>query len=269
MTRIRALASIALLAALAACQDNAPSPPAPSSAKANEDGFIARKVNAAMEQARKELATKNIDVGGINIDVNGHRIASRNRGLPKAEITPQGDFLIEGKPQPLNAGQRALLLEYRGEIIAVADAGMNIGAKGAGIADDALGGVLGAVFGGEEGRKDYEAKMEAKGKAIEAEAMKLCGQLQPMLDTQQKLATDLPAFKPYANLEQSDIDDCRKHDKGDTDPATRAQVQEDVRHEIRDSIRESIRSAVRTPSGDSDSHDDAAAEADAAAAKGD
>jgi hypothetical protein len=266
MTRIRTLACIALLAPLAACQGNAPSAPASSSAKTSDDGFIARKVNAAMDQARKELATKNIDVGGIDVNVNGHRIASRNRGLPKAEITPQGDFLIEGKPQPLNAAQRALLLEYRGEIIAVADAGMTIGAKGAGIADDALGGVLGAVFGGDEGRKDYEAKMEAKGKAIEAEAMKLCGQLQPMLDTQQKLATDLPAFKPYATMEQSDIDDCRKHDKGDGVAVFSNEDRHEVRDEIRNGIRESIRSAVRTPSGDSDSHDDAAAKADAAAA---
>ena len=258
MTRIRTLACIALLAPLAACQGNAPSASTASSAKTNDDGFIARKVNAAMDQARKELATKNIDVGGIDVNVNGHRIASRNRGLPKAEITPQGDFLIEGKPQPLNAAQRVLLLEYRGEIIAVADAGMTIGAKGAGIADDALGGVLGAVFGGEEGRKDYEAKMEAKGKAIEAEAMKLCGQLQPMLDTQQKLATDLPVFKPYANMTQADIDDCRKHDRDSGVAVFSDNDRDQVREEIRNGIRESIRSAVRTPSSSNDDAADAA-----------
>jgi hypothetical protein len=89
-----------------------------------------------------------------------------------------------------------------------------------------------------------------------------------MVKTQQELAASLPAFKPYANLEQSDIDDCRKHDKGDGVAVFSDADREQIRSDIRDGIRESIRGAVRTPSGDSDSRDDAAAEADAAAAKG-
>ena len=96
--------------------------------------------------------------------------------------------------------------------------------------------------------------------------MKLCDQLQPMLKTQQDLATSLPAFKPYANLKQSDIDDCRKHDKGDGVAVFSDDDRAQVREDIRNGVRESIRAAVRTPS--SPDNGDAAAEADAAATKG-
>jgi hypothetical protein len=266
MTRIRTLACIALLAPLAACQGNAPSAPASSSAKTSDDGFIARKVNAALDQARKELATKNIDVGGIDVNVNGHRIASRNRGLPKAEITPQGDLLVAGKPVDITPAQRALLLQYRGEIIGVASAGMEIGKQGVDIAGKAVGTAIASIFSGKSDQAERE--MKAQGERIEAAAMQLCEQMQPMLKTQQELAASLPAFKPYANLEQSDIDDCRKHDKGDGVAVFSDKDRDQVREEIRNGIRESIRGAVRTPSGDSDSHEDAAAEADAAATKG-
>ena len=96
---------------------------------------------------------------------------------------------------------------------------MAIGIKGADLAGKAVGEAFGAIFGGDE--KASEARMEAEGKKIEADAMKLCAQLPPMLATQQQLAAALPAFKPYATMTQEDIDDCGKDDHDD---ATRAQI---------------------------------------------
>lgn len=206
-------------APLLACSQP-PAPPAPPAAPASPTAdndapttIIGRHVDKAISEARAELRTKNISISdSFNINVNGHRI-HREEGLPHAEITPQGDLLVEGKPVAINASQRAQLVEYRGHIIAIADAGMQIGAKGADIAGVALNGVVGAIFGGKEGEKDFKDNMEAQGKKIEAEAMKLCKQLPPMLASQQALAASLPAFKPYATMTQGDIDDCGKHDK--------------------------------------------------------
>ena len=105
-------------------------------------------------------------------------------------------------------------MTYRSQVIGIAEAGMAIGAQGAGLAGDALGGVVGAIFGGEEGGgKALEQRMEAQGKKLEAEAMKLCAFLPAMLSSQQALAASLPAFKPYANMTQADIDDCGKDGK--------------------------------------------------------
>ncbi|HET7126193.1 MAG TPA: DUF2884 family protein [Lysobacter sp.] len=269
MTRIRTLACIALLASLAGCQDKAPANATASANKpADEPGGLAGMVGAAMDKARAEMEKKNISIGGngVHINVDGHEINTPDDKTPRAEISPQGDLLVEGKPVDITPAQRALLLQYRGEIIGIASAGMEIGKQGVGMAGKAVSTAIASIFNGKSDQVEQE--MKAQGERIEAQAMKLCDQMQPMLKTQQELAASLPAFKPYANLEQSDIDDCRKHDKGDGVAVFSDTDRDNVRHEIRDTIRESIRSTVRTPSGDSDSHDDAAAEADAAAAKG-
>jgi hypothetical protein len=270
MNKIRTLGCIALLASLAACQDKAPATSTASNAPAKpaEPGGLTGMVGAAMDKARAEMATKNIGIGGngVHINVNGHEINTPDDKTPHAEITPQGDLLVAGKPVDITPAQRALLLQYRGEIIGVASAGMEIGKQGVDIAGKAVGTAIASIFNGKSDQAEQE--MKAQGERIEAAAMQLCEQMQPMLKTQQELAASLPAFKPYANLEQSDIDDCRKHDKGDGVAVFSDKDRDQVREEIRNGIRESIRGAVRTPSGDSDSHEDAAAEADAAATKG-
>jgi hypothetical protein len=268
MNKIRILGCIALLASLAACQDKAPANTTASASKpADKPGGLTGMVGAAMDKARAEMETKNISIGdAFHLNINGRTIRSSDGKAPHAEITPQGDLLIEGKPVDVTPAQRELLLQYRGEIIDVASSGMEIGKQGVDIAGKAVGTAIASIFNGKS--DEAEREMKAQGERIEAAAMKLCDQLQPMVKTQQELAASLPAFKPYANLEQSDIDDCRKHDKGDGVAVFSNADREQIRSDIRDGIRESIRGAVRTPSGDSDSRDDAAAEADAAAAKG-
>ena len=219
MNTIRTLACTALLASLAACQGNAPSAATASNASKPaapaEPGGLSGMVGAAMDKARAEMETKNIGIGGngVHINVNGHEINTPDDKAPHAEISPQGDLLVEGKPVDITPAQRKLLLEYRGEIIGVASAGMEIGKQGVDIAGKAVGTAIASIFNGKSDQAEQE--MKAQGDKIEAAAMKLCDQLQPMLETQQDLAASLPAFKPYASMQQSDIDDCRKHDKGD------------------------------------------------------
>ena len=63
-----------------------------------------REVRAELASARAELETENLDVG------NSLRLGKAGNGageaLPKAEITPRGDFLIEGEAVAIDAGQR-------------------------------------------------------------------------------------------------------------------------------------------------------------------
>ncbi|MGV8922883.1 MAG: hypothetical protein ACOH1L_05990 [Thermomonas sp.] len=214
--------TLALLisAPLLACNQSpapptAPAPPAsPTTDSDAPTTTIGRHVGKAISEARAELRTRNISISdGINININGRRIHRSNSDLPKAEITPQGDLLIEGKAVAATEAQRQQLLAYRGQIIGVAEAGMAIGVKGADIAGEALSGVAGAIFGGKDGEKAFEQRMEAQGKKIEAEAMKLCTQMPALLASQQALAASMPEFKPYARMTQDDIDDCNEKDK--------------------------------------------------------
>lgn len=222
MKQIHALALAFLVSApLLACSDAPappvpPAPPAPAVAGSDSPkGFIGRQVEKAITEARQELRTKNISISdGFNLNVNGKQVHTSDAGLPKAEITPQGDLLIDGKAVTVSAGQRQQLLDYRGRIIGIAEAGMAIGVQGADIAGEAISGVAGVIFGGKEGEQAFEQRMEAQGKKIEAEALKLCTQLPGLLASQQALAASLPAFQPYARMTQDDIDDCGKDKDG-------------------------------------------------------
>ncbi len=93
--------------------------------------------------------------------------------------------------------------------------------------------------------------MEARGEAIEAEAMKLCARLPPLLASQQALASALPAFQPYATMDQQDIDDCGKDGHYDVDLGNGSHATAQIEADSHDS--------------DHGQNTDAAAEADAAA----
>lgn len=177
---------------------------------------LGRIVDTATRHAREELRTRNLDISdGVNIEVGDrgrkYRVGGNDRSnLPKAEITPGGDLLIEGKAVELAPAQRALLLDYRREILTVADAGMALGVKGADLAGEAVLQVMSGVI---HGNADTAGKqVEAKGRKLKAEAQLICAQLGPMLATQQQLAASLPAFKPYARMTQDDVDNCMKND---------------------------------------------------------
>jgi hypothetical protein len=210
-----ALTLFGLLPLTACSRSSGPSPEttivaATSTAAAVPATAIGRRVEQAMDEARKKMIASNLDIsGGMNININGHTI-ERPANLTKAEITPQGDLLIAGKPVTVTPEQHGLLLAYRGQVIGVASAGMALGSQGADIGISALSGLVDVAFGGKKGQQDYQQRMQAEGKQMESKALALCKQLPPMLATQQQLAAALPEFKPYAMMTQGDIDDCGK-----------------------------------------------------------
>lgn len=159
-------------------------------------------VGSAMEKARHKLATENITVDA--------------QGQPDAEITPNGDLLIDGKAVPVTAGQRALLLQYRADVSAVAAAGMDVGVQGARLAASAMGEALRGVFTGEADQ--VEERVEARAAPIREAALRICDHLPAMYRTQQQLSASLPAFAPYAKMDASDIEDCRRDVMDDAAP---------------------------------------------------
>lgn len=212
-----------------------------------ERSAIRETIRDAMVEARQEIEKGNISIGN-------HKAA----GLPKAEITPAGELLIGGKPVAVDEAQRALLLEYRRHVAAVAGQGMEIGAQGAEIAATAVGEAFKGLFSGKSG-KDIEKTVEAEAARIREAALELCRHLPAMLESQQKLAAALPEFRPYATMTQEDVDDCAR-DAARRDTARAAGANDAIRQEIRDGIRDGIREGVRGAA-----QSEAAADADAAA----
>ncbi|KAF1687634.1 hypothetical protein B1992_02965 [Pseudoxanthomonas broegbernensis] len=198
---------LACLLPLAACSRE-PAPADPATA-GKSDTLLGQAVRQGLEKARQELATKNIPIGG---DAGkGINLGGRNRDagdLPRAEISPQGDLLIDGKAVPVNEEQRRLLLVHRARIVAIAEAGIEVGAQGADLGAKAAVGALKSVLSGDSDA--FEKQMEAEGRRIEAEALKICDRMPALLQSQQALAAVLPAFVPYATMDASDIEDCRE-----------------------------------------------------------
>ncbi len=184
-------------ATLSACSDKASSGTDPGEPAT----MLGRAVKGATDEARKELATGNIEI-------------SKDQQT-KAEITPEGDLLIDGKRITPSAEQRRLLLEYRGHIAGVAGAAIDIGLQGADLAGKAVGEALKGVLTGNTDQ--VEQKIEAESGGIEKAALQLCKLLPAMKVTQDKLAAAMPEFKPYATMDQSDVDDCGKDGKFNVD----------------------------------------------------
>ena len=167
---------------------------------------ISGEIRKAMQQAKLELATKNIDVNSVHIN-DSQRDDKDSR--PKAEITPQGDLLIAGKKVEATPAQQTLLLDYRQQILGIAEAGMDIGAQGADLGVSAAKQAIWGAFTGKSD-KEIEAAIQPHTEKIQAAAAKLCQRMPSLLSSQQKLAAAMPEFRPYATMEQKDVDDCGK-----------------------------------------------------------
>lgn len=192
------LALLTCLPLLVACQQ--PSSPAPASTADAPATALGKVVEEATQKARAKLANEPITLG------------SDNDALPKAEISPTGDLLIDGKAVPVDDAQRTLLLEHRANVVAIAEAGMTIGVRGADLGMKAAGEALKGVFSGNT--DEIEQRIEAEAEKIKADAAVLCNRLPAVLDSQQKLAAALPEFKPYATMTEKDIDDCNEGTAG-------------------------------------------------------
>lgn len=169
--------------------------------------FIAAEVQKGIDQAKRELVTKDIDVNSVHINGEGHH--TDTSGLPKAVITPQGELVIAGKAVTATPEQHTLVADYRQHIINIAEAGMDIGASGASLGTTAA---KAAIFGALTGKsdKDIEESIKPQTAKIKAAAMKLCQRMPDLLSSQQKLAAAMPEFRPYATMTQKDVDDCGK-----------------------------------------------------------
>lgn len=194
--------SLVLLAACSAGQ-----PPSSSTATAasasSSNSLIAGAIDHALDKASTELATRNITISNHDYE-------------PKAEITPQGDFLIAGKPVSLTPAQRNEMLAYREQVVAIGREGIAIGRQGATLGVDAASEAIAGAFSGQS-EQQIRQRVEAKASGIRQAAAKICNRLPGLMVSQQKLATDVPAFKPYADLTPARIADCHNHVLHDDD----------------------------------------------------
>lgn len=241
---------------LAACNQSAPPAPpaasAPVAGSTQPETFLGRTVEGVMRNARNKLETGNLDLNhGVDIKLGSKDHDFRvggDSGSPRAEITPQGDFLVDGQAVATTPEQRRMLQDYRQQVITIAEIGMSLGVQGADLAGKAM---SEAISGALHGDSDAAGKrIEAQGALLEANANQICRQLPGMRESQQRLAASLPQFKPYATMTQANVDDCMKgHGVAVTD-AEKARTRSEIRDEIRQDIRNGIRGSVQGGAAD-------------------
>lgn len=182
---------VACLPALGACNSDTNSTSS-SGITASVDDSISSALDAVQKRLQDEPIT----------------VSHNTPGLAVAKITPQGDFIVDGKTVALTPAQREAVLEYRKQLIAVATQGIAVGKQGAALGLQAASTAIADALSGKSD-DDIHKKVEAQTAEIRQAAEKMCDQLPSMMAEQQKLAAALPAFKPYATMTQSDIDNCR------------------------------------------------------------
>lgn len=166
-----------------------------------------QQASAEMEKAQDKIteAQRKLTLETMSLSDGAH-------GTPKGEVTATGELLIDGKPVAMSPEQKILGQAYRTQLQGVASDGIAIGMAGAQVGIDAAAGALKSLLGGqpaEEIGKQAQATAEEK---IKPQVEKLCARLPELLKAQEAWAAAQPEFRPYARMDQSDVDDCK--DKG-------------------------------------------------------
>ncbi|KAF1710558.1 hypothetical protein CSC70_07820 [Pseudoxanthomonas kalamensis DSM 18571] len=199
------------LAALLPLTAQAQETPSGIRAEIRQEMADARKeVREELANAKRELDTENLDVGN-GLHFGRHDAAhDPDVDLPTAEITPEGDFLLDGKAVAITASQRRQLLTYRGLVIDIAKSGIDAGERVAYAALEATDvSLFSLIFGGLTGSLERKIERTVK-QEIEPMVRDICRQLPKVYDSQQRLSASLPQFEPYATLEPDDAVDCEK-----------------------------------------------------------
>lgn len=148
------------------------------------------------------------------LDVQAERLAIDNVTIsrerqPKAEITPQGNFLIARHEVALTPLQHAEMLACRGQLVDIGEQALAVGKWGVAVGMRAsFPMTLGALFG--ESDDKLEQRMNERLADVHADAAKICDSLPAVMESEQRLAASVPEFRPYANLSPARIEQCRE-----------------------------------------------------------
>jgi len=174
-----------------------------------------QEVRSEMAQERARLDSENLSLDGLHVGKDDKQEAAKRRSQPKGEITPKGDLLVDGKAVAVDATQRRQLLDYRAQVIELAKAGIDAGEHAALLAIDATNvSLFHLIVGGLTG--SLERRVEASVKRdIQPAVLRICRQLPQLRDSQQALAASVPEFRPYATLDDDDVEDCENDIRND------------------------------------------------------
>ncbi len=160
---------------------------------------------AGCNQDRGHISVVHIDDG---IQIHHGHVTLHAPSVPDAVITKAGDLKIGGKPIQVTANQHQQLRQYYQQAVAVEQQGIAVGKAGASMAGGTIGDVTKNLFSGHPDRID--ADVNKRKDQLLSKVAGICDSLGSLQETQDTLRAGIPAFKPYARIEASDVAQCRR-----------------------------------------------------------
>ena len=159
-----------------------------------------------------------------DVSVDGNRVVLHPPGTSSATITANGSFSVGQKEVALSADQQALFTQYHDAVVtvhrdrdAIKNEGMAIASDGLHLAGKKLRNVLAHSASTAQESEKIAATMQTKGQSIGKTALTLCKEAQDLQRLQGTLATQVEAFKPYADVNAAPGVNCVSTSKTSTD----------------------------------------------------
>ncbi|MEO7064695.1 MAG: hypothetical protein ABI082_13100 [Dokdonella sp.] len=127
---------------------------------------------------------------------------------PDATVSADGNLSIDDKPVAVTPPQRVLLKAYIADAVALRKDAIATGAAGVATAGQAISSVVSGLSSGKPDQIGPE--VAARAAKIETQVAKICVDLSALRKTQDALASQLAAFRPYATID-AEHDSCDRH----------------------------------------------------------
>ena len=140
-------------------------------------------------------------------DVDNGNVVVHAAGVPDAVVTPNGELRIAGNAVDANPAQQDLLKHLHATALSLRAHAIATGKAGAETGLQAVASVASGLASGNTDKIDRE--INSKAAKIEAQAALLCANLAHIRSTQMSLASQLPAFRPYATIDAKTVANCK------------------------------------------------------------
>jgi hypothetical protein len=147
-----------------------------------------------------------MDLGDEDITLDDEDVLVTAEDGSRASISPEGDLVVRGRRVAVSATDRRALRHYNETVHGIVEQGIELGMQGAGLAFSALGEVVAALASGEPERA--ERRVERRAEPIKEAARELCKEVQALVLVQESIASRVPAFRPYAVMDEDAGEDC-------------------------------------------------------------
>ncbi|MGH8282390.1 MAG: hypothetical protein ACRESE_00905 [Gammaproteobacteria bacterium] len=127
----------------------------------------------------------------------------------QAVITQDGVLTVEGKSITTSSQDQDNLVHYVETTQQMEQEGLTIAKHAGGFAVGIVGDVFSGLFSGKSD-KEIEQKANQSASEFKKTVLPICTSAQKLEHLQDAIATDVPAFKPYAVIQDKDVSDCQQ-----------------------------------------------------------